>query len=1138
MKVIIIQTFIAALVSIVAFAHSGLAQGILERKVSLQMNQQTIKTILSKIEQQTNVHFVYSHQLIGAHRKISIKVADEQLVKVLEKLLTPLDISYELNGSRILLNPIGSVMDSSAFMDQASITEGTTDMLAQQITGKITSQQDGEPVVGATVLEKGTTNGTVTDIEGKYTLTLKGTEAVLIVSFIGFLSEETVVGNRSEVNVALVPDVKALEEIVVVGYGSQKKSVVTGAISSVKSSDLENMPVTRVEQSLQGRTSGLTITSSSGQPGAGSTVRIRGTTSINNSDPLYIVDGVQIGGGIDYLNQADIESIEVLKDAASASIYGARAANGVIIVTTKKGRSGQMEVNYNGYMGIQAPWRRLKLLNAEQYATLLNEATVAGGGQIRFQNPAQLGKGTDWQDAVFSNNAPIQNHELSLSAGSEKSTYFASFGYLSQDGIVAPSNSQYRRFTTRFNSTHKITKAVTFGSNIGYTRINSKGIDPNSEWGAPLNRAINIDPITPIIVTDPDVLNTSPYTDKPVVRDAQGRPYGISNIVTSEILNPIAALAVTQGRNWSDKIVGNAFLELEPIKGLKLRSSAGVDLAFWGDQSFSPVYYLNATNQNDVNDYNRGINRGLFWLWENTASYTRTFGKHNLTALVGTTAQRNYGETQGGTRTGLPVNNLNDASLGYPVPQTNQYFNGGEYQNTLASVFGRVIYNYEERYLFTGIIRRDGSSRFGPNNKYGTFPSVSVGWVASNERFWPTNNIVNFLKFRASYGITGNDNIQDFRYLATVGGGRNYTLGNGSSVTLINGVSPNAISNPDLKWEQTSQTDIGFDATLFGKVSFTFDMYHKKTTGMLLDIAVPWYAGNNGPVGNVADMVNKGYEIELGYSTNFGDVKFRINGNVSYLKNEVTYLGADKKYLQGQRFGPQQVEITRTEVGKPVGYLFGFKTDGLFQNTEDIASYVNSEGQMLQSNAKPGDIRFVDVNKDGKIDNDDRTMIGNPTPDWTFGLTASASWKGFDLMVFGQGVAGNDVFKGIRRFDLPTANWTTEALGRWTGEGTSNHFPRLTINDVNQNFSRSSDFFVENGSYFRIKVLQIGYSLPQAIVGKAGLKRVRIYITGNNLLTFTKYTGFDPEIGGGSMGVDRGIYPQARAFMVGLNLGL
>ncbi|WP_199140732.1 SusC/RagA family TonB-linked outer membrane protein [Pedobacter sp. ASV12] len=1006
------------------------------------------------------------------------------------------------------------------------------------VSGKVTSKSDGSPIPGVSVKIQGTNTGVATDQNGNFRIKVPKAGTILEFSQIGMATQTVAVNSNQPINIALTESQNDLEQVVVVGYGTQKKSIVTGAISQVKGSDLENMPVQRLEQSLQGRTAGLTITTSSGQPGDGATLRVRGTTSINNSDALYIVDGVQIGGGIDYLNQADIESIEVLKDAASAAIYGARAANGVVIVTTKKGaKNGRMAVNYNTYLGTQAPSRKLSLLNATQYATLYNEAQFAANpsNAPRFPNPAQYGEGTNWQAAVFNNSAKIQNHELSISGGNDKSTYYSSFGYLDQDGIVATSNSKYKRFTARFNSEHQLTKVLKFGQTIGYTRTNSVGVGTNTEYGSPLNRAINMDPLTPIVETNPARYNLPVYVNNPVVRNAQGFPYGISDYAQSEILNPIAALAVAQGNGWSDKVVANAFAEIEIIKGLKARSQGGVDLAFWGDESFSPIYYLNSINQRTITSYTRNSNRGLFWSLENTLSYTKAIDKHNFTVLLGYSAQKNKGQTQGGSKEGIPVNNIKDASLQFPVPRANDVFYGGEYLNTLNSMFARVTYDFDQKYLFTGIIRRDGSSRFGPNNKYGYFPGGSVGWVASRESFFPQNPYVSFLKLRGSYGVTGNDNIGDFRYLSTVSGGRNYTLG--TSAGLTNGVSPDALSNPDLKWEQTSSLDIGLDATLFRDFTLTADWYHKKTTGMLLQIAVPGYVGNTGPIGNIADLSNKGFELELGYNKKIGDFSFRVAANGAFLKNRIDYLGADKDFLGGQTVTPQGLEVTRTKVGYAIGSFYGYRSDGLFQNQAQINNYKNSAGNLIQPNAKPGDIKFIDLNGDGVISDNDREIIGDPTPDFTYGFTFNASYKGFDMVLLGTGVAGNQIFNALRRFDLPTANYTTAILDRWTGEGTSNSMPRLTLQDDNKNYSRVSSLFLESGSYFRIKTLQIGYTLPTNLVKKASLNKVRFYVMANNLLTLTKYTGYDPEIGGGSYGVDRGFYPQARTFFAGINVG-
>ena len=1015
----------------------------------------------------------------------------------------------------------------------------SSSLWAQEIdvSGKVTTKSDGSPLPSVSVVIQGTKTSVATNADGNFSIRApKG--SILIFSQIGLTSQTFTVNNNQPINIVMTDAIGDLSEVVVIGYGTQKKSVVTGAISQLKSSDLENMPVMRIEQSLQGRTSGLTITTSSGQPGDGATLRIRGTTSINNSEALYIVDGVQIGGGIDFLNQADIESIEVLKDAASGAIYGARAANGVVIVTTKKGnKNGKMNVNYNIYLGTQAPSRKLDLLNATQYATLYNEAQLAATPTItpRFANPSAFGVGTDWQSAVFNNSAKIQNHELGISGGNEKSTYYSSFGYFDQDGIVATSNSKFKRLTARFNSEHQITKGIKFGQTIGYTRINAVGVSTNSEYGSPLNRAINIDPITPIVETDPLKFNLPIYAGNPVVRNSEGFPYGISSYAQSEILNPVAALAVAQGRSWSDKVVGNVFLEAEIIKGLKIRSQGGVDLAFWGGDGFTPIYFLNSINQTTITSYNRNINRGLFWSLENTLSYSKAIDKHNFTALLGYSAQKNRGEIQGGTKEGIPVSNIKDASLQFPVPRANDVYYGGEYLNTLNSMFGRLTYDYNEKYLFTGIIRRDGSSRFGPNNKYGYFPSASVGWVASRENFFPQSNAINFLKFRGSYGVTGNDNIGDFRYLSTVSGGRNFTLG--TSAGLNNGVSPDALSNPDLKWEETSQINIGLDATLFKNFTLTADWYHKKTSGMLLQIAVPGYVGNAGPVGNIANLSNKGFELELGFNKKLGDFSFRVAANGSLLNNNIDFLGGDKEFLAGQTVTPQGLEVTRTMIDHAIGSFYGFRSDGLFQNQQQVTDYKNATGEMIQPSAKAGDIKFRDLNGDGLISDNDREIIGDPTPDFTYGLTLSANYKGFDMVVLGQGIAGNQIFNALRRFDLPTANYTTAILNRWVGEGTSNVTPRLTLQDDNKNYSRVSSLFIEDGSYFRIKTLQIGYTLPTTLVKKAGLNKIRFYAMANNLVTFTKYTGYDPEIGGGSYGVDRGFYPQARTFFAGINVG-
>ncbi|MGN7885924.1 SusC/RagA family TonB-linked outer membrane protein [Dyadobacter endophyticus] len=1008
------------------------------------------------------------------------------------------------------------------------------------VKGKVSVKTKGEELVGATVVVEGTNYATITDATGNYSIEVQP-NSVLVASFIGMITRKVTVGNQSEINFELEESIDNLNEVVVVGYGAQKKSVVTGAISSVKASDLQSMPINRLEEALQGRTSGLTIASNSGQPGSAATVRVRGITTLNNNDPLYVVDGVVVdNGGIGYLNQSDIESIEVLKDAASQAIYGARAAAGVILVTTKKGKAGGIRVNYNGFIGVQGPARKLDLLDATQYATIRNEAAVNAGQTAPYANPASFGKGTDWQSLIFNKSAKRQNHELSVSGGSEKSTFYLSLGYLNQEGIVATDISKYNRTSIRLNSEHKLAKWLTFGQNLGYAHDKSVGLgNTNSEFGGPLSSAINLDPITPAVITDPAVANAAPYTNKGIRRDANGNPYGISQAVGQEMSNPLAYIQTRLGNySWSDNIVGNAYLMAEPVKGLQLKSTLGSKLAFWGNESFNPVSWLNAASVTSQTSFNRTNNRRLDYNLENTISYTRPFGLHNVNVLLGQGAYLdNNTRMTSVTFFNVPADNFDDASLNFKVPADQRNSDGSEgAKHTVSSLFARVNYDYDEKYLLQALVRRDGSSRFGSNHKYGVFPSFSLGWVLSREAFFPTNNAVNFLKFRGGYGVVGNDGIGDFAYLSTIGSGRNYTIG--TSGSYIIGYSPNAPANPDLKWEQTSQTNIGFDATIFNNVSVTFEWFKKATKDILQNPRIPGYVGAiSNPAANIADMENTGVELELGFRKRLGEVDFSVNGNVSYIKNQVTNLGNGVQYLSGGASFQGAPPITRTQVGQPIGSFFGYVNQGIFQTQEEVDAHVSAEGKKIQPNAKPGDFKWQDLNGDGTITETDRTFIGNPTPKWNYGLTLNAAYKGFDIVVFGQGVAGNQIFQGLRRLDIANANWQTDALDRWTGPGTSTTFPRIVNGDPNKNFQNPSSFYLEKGDFFRLKTLQIGYSLPPALISKVAMKKARVYIMSQNLFTLTKYTGYDPEIGGSVLSIDKGIYPQARSFMVGLNIG-
>ncbi len=1010
------------------------------------------------------------------------------------------------------------------------------------ITGKVINELN-EPISGATVSVKSSVTGTTTNEAGEFSLMISASAKTLIISSVGFASKEVkVTGNT--INVTLERAVNPnLEEVVVVGYGTQRKKVVTGSISSVRAKDLENVPNGRIEQSLQGRVSGVTILQNSGQPGSTSTIRVRGVTTFGDggNNPLWVVDGVVVdAGGIGYLNQSDIESIEVLKDAASAAIYGTRAATGVILVTTKKGKAGKMTVSYNGFYGQSAPAKVLNLLNATQYATLLNERAVAGGGDIMFTDLASLGKGTDWQKAIFNNKAPRSSNEVSLSGGNDKSTYFVSAGILNQDGIVATDISKYSRKNIRLNSTHKISSVFTFGQTLGYSHQKGIGLgNTNSEFGGPLSSAINLDPITPLVVTDPTAANAPPYNSNPVIRDVNGNPYGISSIVGQEMTNPLAYIQTRLGNySWSDDIVGNAYLEAAITKDLKVRSTMGAKLAFWGGVGFTPLFYLSATNSTNQNSYGKGENKVFNWNIENTITYTKSLGEHNFTVLLG---QGSYVENIGGgsslTLFNLPISSYKDASFSFDIPQANR--NSGSYdgiQHKLTSLFGRVNYGYKDKYLFTGILRRDGSSRFGLNNKFGIFPSFSAGWVIDREDFWQENDIISSLKIRGGYGVVGNDAIGDFGYLSTVVGGYNYAVGNAGAITT--GYAPRTLDNPNLRWEETSQANIGVEAQLFNALSLTVDVYKKKTTGILRPITIPGYVGvSNLPSGNVADMENSGIEVELGYRKKFGDLNFSAYGNVAYLKNEVTYVAADADFISGEAGFQSMGNVTRIQVGQSYNAFYGYKTAGIFQNDAQINDYKNASGVSIQPDARPGDFRWADMNNDGQITEDDKTFLGSNIPKYTFGLTVNLDYKGFDFMAFAQGAAGNKIFQGLRRLDIGNANYPTIAMSRWTGEGTSDTYPRLVSNDPNGNFGKMSDFYLEKGDYLRLKIVQIGYSLPNnPFFTKIGLSRLRVYITAENLLTLTNYTGYDPEVGGCVFGIDKGQYPQARSFIGGIQV--
>ena len=1031
-----------------------------------------------------------------------------------------------------------------------------------QSSGTVTDE-NGDPIIGASVIESGNAkNGTVTDIDGHFTIDVAEGRN-LVISYIGY--ETQTVPARRNMTVVLKEDHQMLSDVVVIGYGVQKKSVVTASIAKVAAEDLEGKSPVRVDNALKGLAAGVNVTSSSGQPGAAPKVRIRGAGTINDSDPLYIVDGMPMGqGGIDYLNPNDIESIEVLKDAASGAIYGSRAANGVILVTTKKGKKGKANISYNFSQGWQSSWRKRDVTSATDYAILQNEMYVNGGSAPLYADPYHLtdangdpinGFGTDWQELVFNDNAPVQNHDVSVSGATDKLNYFLSMGYYTQEGIVGGNygKSNYNRMSLRSNNIYNVydmsdernfLNKLDITVNLSYSRIKATGISENSEWGTILGSALYMSPLLPVTLKgDIAQRQIDNYASYDLLRDANGDPYTIPNYLGSyqEMNNPVAMLAVPETKNWTHKFVPQFVFDLQLWDNLKYHFNYSADLAFWGsDGAVRSLYYLSGNNKQEHTSASASKYQSTTWQLENTLTYDKTFGDHSFAVVLGQSAMKSKGDYLSGNRWNLV--NPDKPSINYAtgdvVDGIAQFGVVGApwAEHTLSSLFARLSYNYAERYMLQATVRRDGSSRFGTNNRYATFPSVSLGWNLRNEPFMDGKaSWLSTAKLRASWGKTGNESIGDFRYTVLTAMGNNVLLGKDALKYI--GSKANGLANPDLKWEESEQTDIGIDlGFLNNALTFTADYYIKKTNGMLLTQPIPSYVGETKPIGNVGDMENSGFEFELGYKFHIADARFAIKGNATYLHNELKNLGNDTGYLDYDSVQGISGGGTRAMNGEPFPFFFGYKTDGIFQTMDEVNAYTNSTGGLIQPDARPGFVRFVDVNGDGAITPDDRTNIGNGTPTWTFGLNFNAEWKGFDFNLFLQGVSGADVLDGTYRSDVYSGNYPTWMLDRWTGPGTSNKYPMLMLgDDVNW---RMSDLYIHDASYCRIKNISLGYTLPKTLTKKFFVERLRFFVMAENLATWTKYWGFDPEIssGGTSLGVDRGIYPQARTYTIGFNI--
>lgn len=994
-----------------------------------------------------------------------------------------------------------------------------------------TVSDDSGPVVGATVIVKGTANGVTTDSNGLYSILVSESD-VLVFDCLGYRTLEIPVGGSSVIDAFLESEAMLVDEVVVVGYGVQKKSLVTGAISSVKGDALEKTGIMRADDALAGKTAGVQVVSNSGQPGSDVQIYVRGIATNGTATPIYIVDGMAVSG-IEYLNPGDIESIEVLKDAASSAIYGARGGNGVVLITTKRSKDGQFSINYDFSYGIQNIARKIDVLNAHEYTIIQNEAAVNGGGTVPFteEQIASFNKGTDWQEAILNRNAGVQRHNLRVSAGTARSSFNASASYLDQDGILAKGKSNFKRYTINLSAEHRLLKddVLTVGENVVVSHVNKQSVTQNSSVAGPLVGALNMDPLTPVY---------DPYQT-----DELYAGFGSSKYVSQEVTNPVARIHFSNGHTEYTTLKGGVYAELKFLKDFRLRGSANMDVTWTDGFGYSPMYKLNSTTGNTTaNGASQNYGKSSRFSYEGYLSWGHNYNdKHEVSAMIGASLLQRNSLSLSASRNDLKIDDEEHAFISMATSSTASASGGPGNPSAIASFFARANYAYDNRYMATVTVRRDGSSRFGPNNRWGTFPSVSVGWNIANESFMESaSHWLNSLKLRASWGQNGNENIGDFAYLATISTyGLSYAFGSQDpNGNMSVGSAPVKVVNPNLKWETSEQTDIGLDVRLWGSLGLTFDYYIKDTKDLLVTTPIPLMLGNQFPTANAGNVRNTGVEFGADFTRQFGKWFISVNGNIAYNRNIVTYVGTDTGYVSGSTVQGLTGAVTRMEAGHAMSYFWGYRTLGIFQNQDEIDTWVNSKGQQIQPNARPGDFRYQDTNDDGVIDDSDRVDLGNPFPTVTFGFNFNVSAYGFDLSVSTSGQAGNKIFSVLRRADLPMSNYQATILNRWHGAGTSNTIPRVTTNDTNQNWTRPSDFYLRKGDFWRIRNITLGYSVN--IPEKFYIRNVRVFASLDNAFTFTEYEGYDPEVGnGGSIlgsGIDRGVYPRPRTVSFGLNL--
>lgn len=1073
-------------------------------KVTLNLNTVTYHDVFRAIESQTEYNVLYNHNDINHNEKVSVNVKNTLVFDVLNKIFTNTNIHYKTIGKQIILIKKDSPLTIKK-LEQSKI----------KITGNV-KNTNGEPILGVNVLEQGTNNGVITDFDGNYSITVSNKNAVLLFSFVGYTEKEILINNQTTLNITLEENISELDAVVLVGYGTVKKSDITGSLSSISTEAINKTQSTSIAQAIQGRTTGVTVTKSSGQPGSTPTVRIRGIGTVNNANPLYVVDGIPIND-ITNINMADAESIEVLKDASATAIYGSRGANGVILITTKKGNKSKPVISYSTYFGFEDRIDNLKVMNAKQWATIYNEGLANDGraADPALENPNSL-PNYNWKDAIY-RTGKIENHQLSVSGSTDKTSYYLSFGHIEQEGIIK--KTSFKRTNFRVNNTYQIKPKVKIGHNIQYAKTKSRA---TSSFGQNSNNKTALlgyvaDPISPIY--DENGKLTRPT-------------------YSTEIRNPLGFVNYNQVPLDKESFLGSLFLDANISKNLTFKSNFGLEINHRDFDNFLPEYFISLDQERTVNQYSVSRAKNKVLLWSNTLNYSKTFNKkHTVNALLGHEFQKLSSDRINASRSDIPdIVGIPTISAG---DVTTALATGTNSESALLSFFGRLNYNYDNKYLLTGTYRRDESSRFSELYRTAYFPSLAFAWNAHNESFYDLD-FINQLKFRAGWGETGNQNIPNDATFDTLDSNQNYVFGNNETSGI--GIAPLRPGNPDLKWETTITTNFGLDlAFLQNSITLTADYFVKTTSDLLYEPPVLNTSGaSQNPTVNTGEIQNKGLELSLNYKKRVNDFFFSVGGNISVIKNEVKSLSTANDFITVGNAGNGIQGISRTETGQPLASFYGLKVIGLFQNQAEIDNNASLSGNL------PGDVRYEDLNEDGVINDDDRTFIGSPLPDFSYGINLDMSYKQFDLSMFFQGTHGNDIFDATSLLldGQLQSNLRTSYLGRWTGEGTSNTIPRASFDSYSNN-NKSSSRFVKDGSYLRLKNIQIGYNLPDEVLNKISLSKARVYVAAQNLLTFTNYDGLDPELGIDQtqngrntldIGIDRGRYPSSKTVSLGLDI--